>query len=972
MVKINNKNIDSVNIDNYSDLSNLLALKIKNSINEWLLSGINQSLIDENLSVLVGDSACDLMMNWDKVKRTNTGRLSSADLQKYYRYQQGFWYCRSFDPHTSNEMDWIQVKPFKPLEFFDKNKNRHKIVKYESPFGQKARVIIPFVPNDLGNEILKNHQIESSRNGFWVDVLNNSELPISIVEGAKKALSLLSQGIIAIALPGITMGLRKITENEKKLHPDLQPFMQRGRKISIIFDQDSKPETIKSVNKSIFSLASLLQKEHCKVNITTWDYSLGKGIDDVLVNVDNPKVFISKLLDESLSFNLWANNYLFSLRKPDLTINNRYISNSIKELPDHKLIGLVSPQNTGKTEIIMKEVQKSISNGIPVIVITHLESLAKATSKRLKISYRTDFDINSDITKLRRTYEGYSLCVDSFYPKDNGFDPDNYETITLIIDECDQVLNHLFRGETDIKKHRPDVITTLWNIKDKIDKCIIADADLSNVTVDYMESLLNIKSYIIKNEYVFNMNFVGYEDPSLIIEAIDNDIAVNNKPIYICTSGQNVNSKYGTITLESYFKKKYPNKSIIRIDSETLENPDHPSYKQLSNLNNLLKRYDIAIVSPSVSTGVSIDIYDYYSGVYGINQGNINPQTFLQMLWRIRDIKIERHFFIASRGLGYVGNGSNSPKKLLESNKDKTAFALAILDNELSIFDDDYDPSNLKTWAKLSARHNASNRCARELFHQLIKNQGHTLHIIEDEKDKYKDEVMKNTRNEGLVEDNKLIIGSPDIDREEKEKLENSKMYKGITDSDRRKIKKYDLTQKYGINLTEELLTFDRNQGYGKLQLYYYITIGRKYVKERDKKIAKTMMNNNTKKTFSFDICNKLLSPLVKVYEKLNTLEFINYLETCPNITNKDKKIVELNNLINKKYKKLFKEFNMTVSKKPIITLNNLLDKIGYRLKCDRVVRIGKDTARVYTLTKQPDFTAQVLEYFFELEKTKT
>jgi alkylated DNA repair dioxygenase AlkB len=47
---------------------------------------------------------------------------------------------------------------------------------------------------------------------------------------------------------------------------------------------------------------------------------------------------------------------------------------------------------------------------------------------------------------------------------------------------------------------------------------------------------------------------------------------------------------------------------ILRIDSESVSDPNHPAFGCISHLNEILTQYDLVIASPSLETGVSIDI----------------------------------------------------------------------------------------------------------------------------------------------------------------------------------------------------------------------------------------------------------------------------------------------------------------------------------------------------------------------------
>ncbi|WP_354635892.1 phage/plasmid primase, P4 family [Planktothricoides raciborskii] len=115
----------------------------------------------------------------------------------------------------------------------------------------------------------------------WDAIADDPTKPIIITEGAKKAASLISQGLIAVSLPGVNMGHLK-GGCGTKLVPGLDLLARSGRHFCIAFDADivSKPQ----VRSALKSLAETLINKDCTVSVWTWDISIGKGIDDVIAN----------------------------------------------------------------------------------------------------------------------------------------------------------------------------------------------------------------------------------------------------------------------------------------------------------------------------------------------------------------------------------------------------------------------------------------------------------------------------------------------------------------------------------------------------------------------------------------------------------------------------------------------------------------------------------------------------------------
>jgi len=121
--------------------------------------------------------------------------------------------------------------------------------------------------------------------GFWYCTWKYN-LPITITEGAKKAASLLSQGHVAIGLPGIYAGYRSKDEQGRPikahLHEELSVFATLGREITFCFDYETRPETKRNIEIAISRTGSLLQQQGAKVSVVSLP-GPEKGVDDLIV-----------------------------------------------------------------------------------------------------------------------------------------------------------------------------------------------------------------------------------------------------------------------------------------------------------------------------------------------------------------------------------------------------------------------------------------------------------------------------------------------------------------------------------------------------------------------------------------------------------------------------------------------------------------------------------------------------------------
>ena len=120
-------------------------------------------------------------------------------------------------------------------------------------------------------------------------------------------------------------------------------------------------------------------------------------------------------------------------------------------------------------------------------------------------------------------------------------------------------------------------------------KIYLSDADLSAITIDYIHALTDIlgKTWVVENVYQRSQKrkLISYSgnDPSKLIAALVKAIKQGEKAL-VHTTGQKIKSKWGSITLEAYLKKQFPDLRILRIDAESVADPNHPAYGCMRNL----------------------------------------------------------------------------------------------------------------------------------------------------------------------------------------------------------------------------------------------------------------------------------------------------------------------------------------------------------------------------------------------------
>lgn len=538
-----------------------------NYLLEWQKSGVDEQLTRLNVNALEGSIAQEYLLYSDELPRRNDGRVSSYILKRYQHTQEGGWWCSGVDLLTGEDDLWGCFKPKFPRSSFN------KLIKYEHPPATPSGLFALRVPPHLWQQIAhrsgidnipqNTHKSQDNRQ-FWQWLMENPTIPLCITEGAKKAGALLSAGYAAIALPGVHNGYRtpKNEQGERigksRLIPQLEKLATPGRQIYITFDQDTKPSTIKAVNSAIRKLGYLLTQAACTVKVITWNPQQGKGVDDLMAN-EGQKAF-DLAYKKAVSLDTWKAQQLSQLTyHPSLELNCRYLDNiSIPE--NEKLIAIKSPKGTGKTQFLEKIVKQALSRQQWVLVIGHRVKLVEELCHRFGIKYITEVRDKTDHQCL-----GYGLCLDSLHPHSQAqFQAANWSNGVVIIDEVEQVLWHGLNSDT-CKGNRVAILKSLKTLMQNVlggeGKVFIADADLSDISLNYLMNLAGVSflPYIIDNQWKPEENntwkVYNYQDttPKKLVKDLVKHIQQGGKP-FICLSAQKLTSQWGTLSLEAYLK----------------------------------------------------------------------------------------------------------------------------------------------------------------------------------------------------------------------------------------------------------------------------------------------------------------------------------------------------------------------------------------------------------------------------------
>jgi hypothetical protein len=468
------------------------------------------------------------------------------------------------------------------------------------------------------------------------------------------------------------------------------------------------------------------------------------------------------------------------------------------------------------------------------------------------------------------------------------FNPDDWQDSVIILDECEQSIWHLLNARTEVSKHRVQVLRNFQQlIQNTLEsdegRVYLSDADLSDLSIDYVRSLANFPVepwVVVKEGNPTPWNVTVWESADEILGALVSHIRMGERVI-ASVDGQKAKSKWGTRNLENYLKNLFPDLRILRIDSESISDPNNAAFGCVENLNEVLINYDIVITSPSIETGVSIDIRGHFSAVFDIAQGVIPVASVLQRMSRLRE-PMPRHVWAKGFGIGRIGNGSTSPKRLVESQEKqfKANFNLLAQSDFQCDFDSvsNFQPQALKTWAKMAARINSGMlRYQHEILRALVA-EGHTIvdgdySQIQDDDDEAQGtdqikEELTESRNETYQEECEAIVIAPTPNDERYKTLKEKQSRRTLEET--HELRKGELTQRYAEELvSSELVKLDDEGEYQKAQLHYYFTIGREFLSDREKNILEKQLESGEGELFLPDANRHLKGGKVLVLERL-------------------------------------------------------------------------------------------------------
>jgi hypothetical protein len=661
-------------------------------------------------------------------------------------------------------------------------------------------------------------------------------------------------------------------------------------------------EVLPAGSRVVLSLAEDSREQSKLINQLAW--SLKKA--SYLVKI----AYQSEALDQCKSFDLWRGLQLGTLsQKPDQVITREQLIDG-KYLPDIKppkrckLLGIKALHGMGKTEQyarIADHRRRDSGVWLPILYATHRIQLSVSGGSRLGLDHAST--IAAAGTNPATT--GYSVCLDSMKFSDHAgsqsiFKVEDWHDAIVVFDEIEQALQHLLFSVT-LGSHRIEIMRNFAQLIRNVAASdhgliLLGDADLSDISIALLQALsggllTSANTHIVEAEKPERSARVAHFYPKIegIIDGLNAAIMMGDRVI-IHTSAQKEKSKWSSINVEKYLSSKYPNSSIIRIDSQTVNDPDHPAYGGVSAINQLVAKYQIIIASPVIETGVSIDQLEQVSAinsVWYLGSGLQAEQSVRQTLERVRS-DVPRHLYVPTgTGLGQIGNGSESPYfvALGEDSKAKASDTLASYKAAAEADHAEDMKAFMTAWCDYAAHINAGKKDYRNTIVRSLRAAGYQITEAE-ALDKAEAEVIASTFNEiktgSWDAKNAAVANSTGCqNQDEAIRLDNRDR---LSPAEGYKLRKFKLSERYSIeqdDVTADLDHDDDDGCYGKLQLHFWLTAGREQLADRDD-IRRNTRRRRDQLAWLPDANRELLKGKVEALESLGIPELIETIATEP------------------------------------------------------------------------------------------
>ncbi|KTD71611.1 5' DNA primase TraC [Legionella steelei] len=415
-----------------------------------------------------------------------------------------------------------------------------------------------------------------------------------------------------------------------------------------------------------------------------------------------------------------------------LSYNSRYLPNDVFKREGVHLVR--SAIGTGKTAIVEHLVKQNPKQSI--LFTTHLISLVESAASRLGLTSYNECD-NFDLQIEHRL----AICLNSLGKLTAEGSLRHYDVV--IIDEIEQVLARL----TSHIEQKPLIFSVLQHVMTNAKSLICLDAHLSQATVQMVQRFCPNQPVTIHfNRFEpGSARQIAFHDSPESVQMTAMQALEQEQKVYLA-----FNSKKEAFKTYSALNMAFPEKRGLYISSDNAGDAENQAF--FNNVNEVSKRYDYLVCTPSVSTGVSIDNghFDFVGGVFNAQVNTAND--CMQALGRIRNHKT-LHVFCDKRQAFKSLNPDVIASKWLNTHQHDISLMNLDKEGQRIILNPDYEQLTLLV---TQARHASFNDFYQQ-FSLLALHDGMKLTYFDTTLDVTTQQQLRQFKNACIEQDASLI-----------------------------------------------------------------------------------------------------------------------------------------------------------------------------------------------------------------------
>jgi len=672
----------------------------------------------------------------------------------------------------------------------------------------------------------------------------------------------------------------------------------------------------------------------------------------------------------------------------------------LPELPPEQLELLGTKTKTKEVEAIPEPRIEKIRHkglGMSFLSINARIALGREQAIRWEFTWIEDADLESKTefegTKLStvsiiENINEIGLCWDSL-GKIFGRD---WSNTLIVIDETELGLNHVATSST-CRDRRSFILHTLEHkLKECLDNdglVILADADLTNTSLDYLTTIApGHPPFIVGHDFKgdpWDVDFyTGKRDA--VLSVIEEWVAEKDcRPIAVALDNQKEAE-----SLSKVLTKKYPWLAqevggLIRIDSKVTQTDFGKDFVKRPNQSIEKYKPKILIYTPSLGVGCSIDIA-YFAHVFGLFFGNLEPSQARQMLARVRQ-SVPRTVW----GVDRASSGENEPTSYLPAEIKRRMFnyndgQMTLLQvaltkaNEMAqnagiVNPEDCDilPLLIETlkemmgpegsWnnphinlycCQVARRNFALSQFAIQLRQELLE-EGHSITDQTGEEKTQAGEAVKEGKKEIQRRDATLTANAKDITFEEAQEIKRKPVRTDEEEhSTAKAFLKHDLP---GVELTPEFVLKAKYEDNGRwlaqAKLFWHI-YNLDALKDKDEREWRYKLNQFSKGVaFLPDV--KTDTPKIEAIIKSGILDWVKPDDPTTEYSNESPEGKAFIKRCHSHRRLIKTALNITIRQdsEPIKIANRILDRIGLRLGYTRKEKSSGNVLRYYKLKEE-------------------